>query len=97
MDDLIVEIKLELVISGDGNFDVKVKSIGGGVRKRVKHRADAVSHGNGSASFASTDGSYSYNEVPLSLTLVSLPFADDIKPNSGGETSGTEIVENPNR
>lgn len=97
MNEVIVEVKLELEISGSGDLNVKVKSIGGGVRKRVENGANAVglSH-NAPVSFASSDGSYLYREIPLALSLVSLPAADNIEPNSGGEISGAEVIENSN-
>ncbi len=97
MNEITVEIKLELVISRGRDINVKVKSIGGGVSKRVENGANAVSLShNAPVSFASSDGSYLYREIPLALSLVSLPAADNIEPNSGGEISGTEVIENSN-
>lgn len=96
MNEVIVEVKLELEISGSGDLNVKVKSIGGSMRKGVKQGAYAASRSNSSASFASTDGSYTYQEIPLSLSIVGLPLTDDVASDPGRETSGTEVLENPN-
>lgn len=97
MNQTILEIKLELVITGSGDFNVEVRRVGGGMRKRVKNHLLGQSRSNDlSVSFTSTDGSYSYHEIPVRLSLVSHPLADDIEMKHGGKSPSGEVVDNPN-
>jgi len=97
MNEIVIEVKLQLVLSLDGKLNVKVSRIGGGMSKRVKGQLLGRSRSDNAAySESSSDGSHSYHELPLDFLLASTPLTDHIEAKDGRKTAGGEMVEKPN-
>lgn len=98
MNQTIIEIKLELVITSSGDLNVEVRRIGSGVRKRIKTDGSGRSRSDDAlVSFSSSNGDYSYSEVPLHLSILGKPLADYVETQPSGKSTGGEVIDDSNR